>query len=213
MLGRDAHLVDWVGLAAVAQVTQAGHQGVSLWYVPTGLTMALLLLGGLRYAPVLLLTDPLSKLLASGPELGWGSTAARGALATRVYTAPAERRSEQRALADPLRLYFPRATRDSWCRSPEARATCWRASARRRPAVPRARRSRADRHPAVPGQQVRVMGDTRAGHTFLLVNSAGNIVWGADYGGAPDYTMYLPVNQRSAWDAASEADEDNLEHR
>ncbi len=57
------------------------------------------------------------------------------------------------------------------------------------------------------------MGDTRAGHTFLLVNSAGNIVWGADYGGAPDYTMYLPVNQRSAWDAASEADEDNLEYR
>jgi peroxiredoxin Q/BCP len=40
-----------------------------------------------------------------------------------------------------------------------------------------------------------MMGDTRAGHSFLLVDPEGEIVWRADYGGAPDYTMYLPVDK------------------
>lgn len=40
-----------------------------------------------------------------------------------------------------------------------------------------------------------MMGDTRAGHSLLLVDSAGEIVWRADYGGAPAYTMYLPVDK------------------
>ncbi len=85
MLGRDGAPGGLGRAGPGPPVFQAG-QGVSLWYVPTGLTMALLLLGGLFYAPVLLLTDPLSKLLASGPELGWGSTAARASLTTVVYT-------------------------------------------------------------------------------------------------------------------------------
>lgn len=38
-----------------------------------------------------------------------------------------------------------------------------------------------------------MMGESRAGHTFLLVNGDGRIVWRADYGGAPNYTMYVPV--------------------
>lgn len=40
-----------------------------------------------------------------------------------------------------------------------------------------------------------MMGDTRAGHSFILVDPEGEIVWRADYGGAPDYTMYLPVDK------------------
>lgn len=38
-----------------------------------------------------------------------------------------------------------------------------------------------------------MMGDSRAGHSFLLVDADGTITWRADYGGAPDYTMFLPV--------------------
>ena len=38
-----------------------------------------------------------------------------------------------------------------------------------------------------------MMGESRAGHTFILVNGDGRIVWRADYGGAPNYTMYVPV--------------------
>lgn len=40
-----------------------------------------------------------------------------------------------------------------------------------------------------------MMGTSRAGHTFVLVNGGGKIVWRADYGGAPDYTMYVPVDK------------------
>lgn len=38
-----------------------------------------------------------------------------------------------------------------------------------------------------------MMGDSRAGHSFLLVDTEGTITWRADYGGAPDYTMFVPV--------------------
>jgi peroxiredoxin len=38
-----------------------------------------------------------------------------------------------------------------------------------------------------------MMGDSRDGHTFIVVGPDGTILWRADYGGAPDYTMYLPV--------------------
>lgn len=31
------------------------------------------------------------------------------------------------------------------------------------------------------------------GHTFIVVGPDGKIKWRADYGGAPDYTMYVPV--------------------
>lgn len=40
-----------------------------------------------------------------------------------------------------------------------------------------------------------MMGGSRNGHTFILVGPDGTIQWRADYGGAPDYTMYIPVEQ------------------
>ncbi len=39
-----------------------------------------------------------------------------------------------------------------------------------------------------------MMGDSRDGHSFILVGPDGKILWRADYGGAPDFTMYLPVD-------------------
>lgn len=41
--------------------------------------------------------------------------------------------------------------------------------------------------------QYGMMGDSRNGHSFILVGPDGRIQWRADYGGAPDYTMYVPV--------------------
>jgi len=38
-----------------------------------------------------------------------------------------------------------------------------------------------------------MMGETRNGHSFILVGPDGTIRWRADYGGAPKYTMYVPV--------------------
>ena len=40
-----------------------------------------------------------------------------------------------------------------------------------------------------------MMGDSRNGHTFLLVDPQGQITWRADYGGPPDFTMFVPVSQ------------------
>lgn len=40
-----------------------------------------------------------------------------------------------------------------------------------------------------------MMGDSRNGHSFLLVDPQGTITWRADYGGAPKYTMFLPVDR------------------
>ncbi|GAA3763269.1 peroxiredoxin Q/BCP [Spinactinospora alkalitolerans] len=40
-----------------------------------------------------------------------------------------------------------------------------------------------------------MMGDTRNGHTFMLISPEGEIRWRADYGGEPNYIMYLPVDQ------------------
>ncbi|SBW28739.1 putative peroxiredoxin [Candidatus Protofrankia californiensis] len=40
-----------------------------------------------------------------------------------------------------------------------------------------------------------MMGDSRDGHSFLLIGPDGTIRWRADYGGAPNYTMYVPVDQ------------------
>lgn len=39
-----------------------------------------------------------------------------------------------------------------------------------------------------------MMGDSRDGHTFILVGPDGLIQWRADYGGPPDFTMFLPVS-------------------
>lgn len=38
-----------------------------------------------------------------------------------------------------------------------------------------------------------MMGDSTNGHSFIVVGSDGIIRWRADYGGAPDYTMYVPI--------------------
>ena len=38
-----------------------------------------------------------------------------------------------------------------------------------------------------------MMGQDRDGHSFVVVGPDGRIEWRADYGGAPQYTMYLPV--------------------
>ncbi|MBW3603051.1 MAG: peroxiredoxin family protein [Actinobacteria bacterium] len=38
-----------------------------------------------------------------------------------------------------------------------------------------------------------MMGGSHNGHSFILVGPDGQIEWRADYGGEPDYTMYLPV--------------------
>jgi peroxiredoxin Q/BCP len=38
-----------------------------------------------------------------------------------------------------------------------------------------------------------MMGPGCDGHSFLVVGPDGRIEWRADYGGAPNYTMYLPV--------------------
>ena len=34
-----------------------------------------------------------------------------------------------------------------------------------------------------------MMGNSRNGHSFVLVGPDGQISWRADYGGAPDYTV------------------------
>lgn len=37
-----------------------------------------------------------------------------------------------------------------------------------------------------------MMGGATPGHTFILIGSDGVIRWRADYGGPPDFTMYVP---------------------
>jgi peroxiredoxin len=46
---------------------------------------------------------------------------------------------------------------------------------------------------AYAGNKYGMMGESRDGHTFIVVGPDGRIRWRADYGGAPDYTMYVPV--------------------
>ena len=38
-----------------------------------------------------------------------------------------------------------------------------------------------------------MMGTSMDGHSFIVVGPNGRIEWRADYGGAPNYTMYVPV--------------------
>jgi len=40
-----------------------------------------------------------------------------------------------------------------------------------------------------------MMGTGADGHTFILVGPDGTIRWRADYGGKPNYTMFVPVDQ------------------
>ena len=46
--------------------------------------------------------------------------------------------------------------------------------------------------------QYGMMGTDRDGHTFLLVGPDGRIQWRADYGGSPNYTMYVAPDQLAA---------------
>lgn len=39
-----------------------------------------------------------------------------------------------------------------------------------------------------------MMGGQMAGHSFILVGKDGKIRWRADYGGPPDFTMFVPVD-------------------
>ncbi len=53
-----------------------------------------------------------------------------------------------------------------------------------------------------------MMGGSHNGHSFIVVGPDGEIQWRADYGGAPDYTMYVPVpdllaDMREGLDGAS----------
>ncbi len=43
--------------------------------------------------------------------------------------------------------------------------------------------------------QFGMMGTDRDGHSFVLIGPDGRIQWRADYGGAPKYTMYVPVDR------------------
>lgn len=40
-----------------------------------------------------------------------------------------------------------------------------------------------------------MMGDSKPGHTFILIGPDGTIRWRADYGGEPKYVMFLPTGQ------------------
>jgi len=46
---------------------------------------------------------------------------------------------------------------------------------------------------AYNANQYGMMGASRDGHTFIIVGPDGRIKWRADYGGAPNYTMYVPI--------------------
>jgi peroxiredoxin Q/BCP len=46
--------------------------------------------------------------------------------------------------------------------------------------------------------QYGMMGDSRDGHSFILVGPGGRIQWRGDYGGPPNYTMYVALDQLAA---------------
>jgi peroxiredoxin len=46
---------------------------------------------------------------------------------------------------------------------------------------------------AYAANQYGMMGDSADGHSFIVVGPDGKILHRADYGGAPNYTMYVPV--------------------
>jgi peroxiredoxin len=48
---------------------------------------------------------------------------------------------------------------------------------------------------AYNANQYGMMGEMRDGHSFILVGPAGTIRWRADYGGKPNYTMFLPTTK------------------
>ncbi len=47
---------------------------------------------------------------------------------------------------------------------------------------------------AYNADQYGMMNGASDGHSFIVVGPDGRIRWRADYGGAPDYTMYVPIS-------------------
>ena len=47
---------------------------------------------------------------------------------------------------------------------------------------------------AYTANQYGMMGNGADGHTFIVVGPDGRIKWRADYGGAPNYTMHVPIS-------------------
>ena len=43
--------------------------------------------------------------------------------------------------------------------------------------------------------QYGMMGDAADGHTYMVIGRNGVIKWRADYGGPPNYTMYVPISR------------------
>ncbi len=43
-----------------------------------------------------------------------------------------------------------------------------------------------------------MMGTAKDGHSFILVDKNGTIIWRADYGGPPNYPMYIPIGDLTA---------------
>lgn len=41
--------------------------------------------------------------------------------------------------------------------------------------------------------QYGMMGQSSDGHTFIVIGPDGSIKWHADFGGPPNYTMYVPL--------------------
>lgn len=47
---------------------------------------------------------------------------------------------------------------------------------------------------AYNANQYGMMGESSDGHTFIVIGPDGRIKWRADFGGAPKYTMYVPIS-------------------
>lgn len=47
---------------------------------------------------------------------------------------------------------------------------------------------------AYNANQYGMMGESADGHSFVVVGPDGRVKWRADYGGAPNYTMYVPMD-------------------
>ena len=50
----------------------------------------------------------------------------------------------------------------------------------------------------MPRYGMHAMANAQPGHSFVLVGENGNITWRADYGSAPNYTMFVPVDDMLA---------------
>ncbi len=80
------YLIAWAGLDVAANQFQAAP-GVSVWYPPTAVDVVLLLLFGLRYAPLLLLSRLLHTLLINPMNLTWAEIAVYAVSTSLVATA------------------------------------------------------------------------------------------------------------------------------